>query len=197
MDIDRALYLIFAIPCGLVELYISLKKYSSTQPKSSSKDSGTLAFIWIIITCSQVLTVHCIRQDYGAKILDNGSFKYFLWIPANICVYFLGHLLRQQAIQQLGTWFTTAVRTNRHQQLINSGWYAKMRHPSYTGVLMYFLAVTLLLNNWLGLVGILMPVVLVFLYRIHVEERALQEHFGQKYEDYRKKVPNMLLPTLF
>ena len=197
MDADRLLYALFAMPCGLVELYISTKKFSSTVDKSSSKDRGSFASIWLIIAASQVFTVHCIRQGWGVKIIDDGPLKYLAWIPSSILIYLLGHGLRQQAINQLGTWFTTIVRTNANQQLIDSGWYARMRHPSYTGLLMYFLGITLLLNNWLGVVGIMLPVSLVFLYRIRIEEQALEKHFGVKYREYRKKVPNKILPTLF
>ena len=196
MDLDRLLYLIFAIPCGLIELYISTKNFSSTVDKSSSKDRGSFAYIWLIIAGSQAFAVYCIRQGLGMKIIDDGPVKSYCWIPASVLLYLLGHGLRRQAINQLGTWFTTIVRTNAKQQLIDSGWYARMRHPSYTGVLMYFLGLTLLLNNWLGVVGIILPVTFVFLYRIHIEEQALEKHFGEKYREYRTKVPNKIFPKL-
>jgi protein-S-isoprenylcysteine O-methyltransferase len=192
MDLDVFLYSLFAIPCALREFYISTKKYSS-----SSKDRGTLRFIWFIILCSQMLSVHYIRLGYGIKIIENSSFKYFLWIPLNIILYFMGHFLRQQAIEQLGQWFTSNVRTDENQQLIDFGLYSKVRHPSYTGVLMYFLAVIFLLNNWLGVIGIMIPICLVFLYRIHVEEQELKKHFGIKYEQYKLKVPKRIIPKIF
>ena len=109
----------------------------------------------------------------------------------------MGHLLRQQSIKQLGKWFTTVIRTNESQPLIDIGWYSKMRHPSYTGVLMYFLGNTLLMNNWLGLVGIMIPISSVFFYRIYVEEQELEKHFGIKYREYRVKVPRMIIPKVF
>ena len=97
--------------------------------------------------------------------------------------------MRKQAIDQLGKWFTTVVRTNENQPLIDSGWYGRMRHPSYTGLLMYFLALSLSLNNWLGIVGIICPITCAFLHRVRIEENALHEHSGVKYEEYRKKCP--------
>ena len=176
MDFDYFLYCLFAIPCGLLEIYISIKKYSTTS-KSPSKDRGTLIFIWLIIGCSQILSVHYVRLGYGSKIIENKFFKYFVWIPLNIILYLMGNLLRQQAIEQLGKWFTTAVRTDENQQIIDSGWYKIIRHPSYTGALMYFLALALLLNNWLGLIGMMIPISSVFLYRIYVEEEELKKTF--------------------
>lgn len=192
MDADIILYFLFGIPCGILEVYISIQKYAS--PK---KDRGTLIFIWLIIACSQILCVHYIRLGYGLKIIDNQFLKYFIWIPFNIVLYLMGNFLRQQAIEQLGKWFTTVVRTDENHQLIDTGLYRYIRHPSYAGALMYFLALSLLLNNWLGVFGIMIPICLVFLYRIYVEEEELKNHFGIKYEKYKEKVPKMIIPKIF
>lgn len=197
MDIDRILYLIFAIPCGLMEFYISKTKFSSKTERSASKDRGSFTSLWLVIMSSQALTVYLIRQGLGTKIIPNGPFKNFVWIPTSVIIYLLGHRIRHQSIRQLGDWFTTIVRTTEEQELIQSGWYARMRHPSYTGCLMYFLGVSALLNNWLGFFGIMLPISLVFRYRVYVEEKALHHHFGRKYDEYRQKVPNMFFPKLF
>jgi protein-S-isoprenylcysteine O-methyltransferase len=193
MDIDSFLAALFGISIGFIEFSISIKKYSSSSP---SKDRGTFIFIWIIVLCSMIFTLHYVRTGYGSKIIENQTFKYFFSIPFSIILCLTGYLLRQQSIEQLGKWFTTAIRTNESQQLIDIGWYAKMRHPSYTGVLMCFLSIALLLNNWLGLVGIMIPISSVFFYRIYVEEQELEKHFGIKYKEYRTKVPNMIIPKV-
>ena len=183
---------LFGIFYGLNELYISIKRYSS-----SSKDGGTFTSLWIVIVCSMLVSIHIVRRGYGWQMIEDPSGKYFIVIPIGVSVFLLGHILRQQAINQLGQWFTTAVRTDENQQLIDVGWYARMRHPSYTGSLTCFLGVSLLINNWLSLVGIMLPICSVFFYRISVEEEVLEKHFGMKYREYRKKVPNMILPKIF
>jgi protein-S-isoprenylcysteine O-methyltransferase Ste14 len=48
-----------------------------------------------------------------------------------------------------------------------------VRHPSYTGALMAFLGLALCLANWASLVVMVVPVLLVFLRRMQVEEGAL------------------------
>ncbi|CAF3531989.1 unnamed protein product [Rotaria sp. Silwood1] len=198
MDLDSFLCLVLGIPCFLMEMYISKTKYSSsTSTKSPSKDRGTFIFIWLIIICSQALSISCVRLDYGSKIIANKSFIYFLWISFNISLYLMGILLRKQSIEQLGKWFTTVIRTDENQKLIDFGWYKKMRHPSYAGLLLYFLALGLLLNNWLSLFISIIPISLVIFYRIHIEEQELKQHFGIKYEEYRQKVPYMIIPKVF
>ena len=195
MDIDRFLFLLCSVPCGLIELLISKQKFSSSVENSASKDGGTLPSIWITIVCSQAVSGMYIRDGRGMKMIEDGLVKRFVWIPLSISLFVLGHLLRRQAIQQLGKWFTTAVRTNEQQQLITSGWYARMRHPSYTGVLMYFLGLTLLLNNWLAVLSIILPIYTVLFYRTYIEEKALEEHFGNEYRIYKRKVSNRYLPS--
>ncbi|CAF2964829.1 unnamed protein product [Rotaria sp. Silwood2] len=198
MDLDGILYLLFCVPCCLMEIYISKVKYSSsTSSKTASNDRETFIFIWLIVTCSQVFSVSCARLGYGSKIIDKNSFIYYLWISFNIILYLMGVSLRKQSIEQLGEWFTTVIRTDDNQQLIDFGWYEKMRHPSYAGSLLYFLALALLLNNWLSLFIAMIPISLVFYYRIYIEEQVLKKHFGMKYEEYRQRVPHMIIPKVF
>lgn len=150
---------------GLNEIRISIGRYYSSS-KATSKDGGTFRSLWIVIMSSILTSVHLVRRGYGWKMIDNPSCRYFLLIPTGVSLFLLGHILRQQAIKQLGQWFTTAVRTDENQQLIDVGWYARMRHPSYTGALVCFFGPSLLMNNWLSLIGIMVPICSVFLYRI-------------------------------
>ncbi len=53
-----------------------------------------------------------------------------------------------------------------------------VRHPSYSGLLLVFLAVGLWTRNWLSLAIFMVPPMLALLYRMVVEEWALREAFG-------------------
>ena len=59
-----------------------------------------------------------------------------------------------------------------------------LRHPSYTGLLLAFAGCVLLLGNWVGAAGSLALVLAALLYRIRIEERALDAALGQRYRDY-------------
>lgn len=200
MDFDLILYSIVGTSAGLLESYYSITKYSSassTTLSSPSKDHGSMILIWLTILCSNCLCAHYVRLGYGLKIFLGFVPRFAFSVPVGIGLFVTGNLIRRQAIQQLGKWFTVAVRTNSEQQLIDSGWYRRMRHPSYTGVLMYFLGLALLMNNWLGIFVMWIPIVLVFLYRIRIEERELKKHFGSKYDQYARRVPAVLIPKIF
>jgi protein-S-isoprenylcysteine O-methyltransferase Ste14 len=46
--------------------------------------------------------------------------------------------------------------------------------------------------NWLSLLIVFLPILGVFLYRIRVEERVLQQHFGQEYEVYCRSTKRLV-----
>jgi len=78
--------------------------------------------------------------------------------------------------------------------LITDGVYTYIRHPQYTG----FLLITLgLLVHWATLPLLVMwPILLLQYYRLaKKEEREMQKEFGDKYKEYRKRVP-MFIPSI-
>jgi protein-S-isoprenylcysteine O-methyltransferase Ste14 len=77
--------------------------------------------------------------------------------------------------------------------LITDGVYTHIRHPQYVG----FLLITLgLLVHWVTLPLLVMwPILIVQYYRLaRKEERELEKEFGDKYKEYRKRVP-MFIPS--
>ena len=87
------------------------------------------------------------------------------------------------------------VQAARHQRVISSGPYAFVRHPMYSGVMLYFLGIPLLLGSWWG--AALAPVfALLFAIRARIEERALIEGLPG-YADYAERVRYRLVPGLW
>jgi protein-S-isoprenylcysteine O-methyltransferase Ste14 len=67
-----------------------------------------------------------------------------------------------------------------------------VRHPMYSGMILFFAGVPLLLGSWWGL--LMVPLVLVlFAARIRIEERTLREGLPG-YSDYMTRVRYRLLP---
>ena len=80
--------------------------------------------------------------------------------------------------------------------LIEKGLYKFIRHPAYTGSLLTFLGFGLTFSNWLSALVLFVPLTGVFLYRIHVEEQALTEFFGDAYLQYRRRTKR-LFPGIY
>jgi len=79
------------------------------------------------------------------------------------------------------------------QQVVSSGPYAVVRHPYYSGLLLWVLATPLALGSWWGLL-LLVPMALVLASRIHYEERFLTQNLPG-YAEYCKRVRYRLVPS--
>jgi protein-S-isoprenylcysteine O-methyltransferase Ste14 len=119
------------------------------------------------------------------------------WLrTAGLVLLILGLAIRWTAILTLGTTFSTNVAIHATQKLRTTGPYRWVRHPSYAGMLVIFAAIGLYERNWISLAAVLIFPTAALLYRIHVEEMALAEAFGEQYLDYRKATWR-LLPGLY
>lgn len=87
------------------------------------------------------------------------------------------------------------VQKDRVQRVITDGPYALVRHPMYSGALLYFAGLPLLLGAWWGLW--LVPLFFAgFAYRIGGEEATLRRDLDG-YANYAAKVPYRLVPYLW
>ncbi len=87
------------------------------------------------------------------------------------------------------------VQDDRHHRVISSGPYAFVRHPMYSGTILFFVGVPLLLGSWWG-VAIAPVFCLLFAVRTRIEERALVEGLPD-YADYAARVRYRLVPGLW
>lgn len=82
-----------------------------------------------------------------------------------------------------------------HQQVVVSGPYGIIRHPTYAGALVMIGGVPLALGSWFGLIpaALLVP---VLVWRLLREEAFLMVHLTG-YSDYRRRVPYRLVPMFW
>jgi len=110
---------------------------------------------------------------------------------AGVLIGLAGIALRWYAIRSLGRFFRMRVMTVPGQVVVESGPYALVRHPSYTGALITLLGVLLCSTNWLTLACFLIALP-GFAYRIVVEERALVKALGDPYRDYMRRTKRLI-----
>jgi protein-S-isoprenylcysteine O-methyltransferase Ste14 len=103
-----------------------------------------------------------------------------------ILLMLAGLLLRIWAVITLGKSFRTTIETSQEQKVIRSGPYRLIRHPSYTGLLVFCLGYGVALQNWLSLIIVVLLPLAALLYRIRIEEAALASSFGEDYLEYQK-----------
>jgi protein-S-isoprenylcysteine O-methyltransferase Ste14 len=87
------------------------------------------------------------------------------------------------------------LQDERHHQVADRGAYAFVRHPMYSGVVLYFCGMPLLLGSIWGLAMVPLLVAL-FAIRTEIEERALRRGLPG-YADYAARVRYRLAPGLW
>jgi protein-S-isoprenylcysteine O-methyltransferase Ste14 len=87
------------------------------------------------------------------------------------------------------------LQTERGHRVISTGPYAFVRHPMYSGSLLFFIGAPLLLGSWWG-VAMSPLFAVLFAIRAKIEERALIAGLPG-YADYTKRVHYRLLPGLW
>ena len=89
-----------------------------------------------------------------------------------------------QAYTTLGRSWSPKLDVRADQQLVTTGIYGVLRHPIYTGMILWALAHPLLFHNWIAGLAMLATFIPLFLIRIPREERMMVEHFGDAYREY-------------
>lgn len=95
------------------------------------------------------------------------------------------------AQRSLGDNVTTTVITRKDHKLVTHGPYRYIRHPLYTGGMVFFLAMSVAAGSWflLLVMSVVFPVLLA---RIPKEEEELRRRFGETYVAYVQRTGRFL-----
>ena len=104
----------------------------------------------------------------------------------------IGTSFRLWAIRTLKNAFSATVQIKQGQQLVTSGPYKRLRHPSYTGAWIAMFGAALLMHSYIGLVLLGPGMLLVYMRRIAVEERALEVGFGEEYRCMKERTQRLV-----
>ena len=159
--------------------------------QATLQDRGTQVLLWAVIALSLTASGFLRYRHLAPMHAADAWLK-----PAALAVLVLGLSIRVVAIRTLGRAFSANVATWSDQQLQRSGLYRVVRHPSYLGMVLIFLAIGLHTNDWVCLAVTLAPTTLALLYRIHVEEQALRGLFGAAYGEY-SRTTRRLIPGIY
>ncbi|HEY1583011.1 MAG TPA: isoprenylcysteine carboxylmethyltransferase family protein [Chthoniobacterales bacterium] len=182
---------IFALSLILMasEFLLALTKRSGTSARR--KDRMTLPLLWTVIGLS-IWTAFYLQAKFPQGAFAHRRSAYL----AGLTLFAIGLIVRWAAIIHLGRFFTVNVAIAEDHQLVTTGPYRHVRHPSYTGTFLIFLGYGLCMLNIYSLAAVFLPVVIAFLWRIHIEEEALRGAFGDKYEDYAART-RRVIPFLY
>jgi protein-S-isoprenylcysteine O-methyltransferase Ste14 len=117
-------------------------------------------------------------------------------LGAGAAVSVAGIALRVWSVRTLGQYFTYIVRVSADQQVVETGPYRLIRHPSYTGGVLTGIGIGLSMRYALAPLLIGGAMLASYLIRIGVEEKALAEGIGEPYRAYMTRTKR-LIPFLW
>lgn len=116
----------------------------------------------------------------------------FYWrYPIGAAIVALGLGFACWARYYLGRNWSGSVTLKEGHELIDTGPYGLARHPIYTGLILALVGSALALDQWRGVLAVVLAVASLWR-KLNVEERFMVEAFGERYEDYRRRVPALV-----
>jgi protein-S-isoprenylcysteine O-methyltransferase Ste14 len=175
----------FSIIFFLSEMILLLTKRSSRESSARQKDKGSLIILWIIITISFML---------GFRMANYGIWKTadYLFALTGLLVLVTGLIIRWTSIIQLKKAFTVDVAISKAHELKTDDLYRIIRHPSYLGLLLIMAGESVAMDSLRSFLVVVLPMIIAILYRIHVEEKLLEEGFGEMYQVYMRKTKRII-----
>lgn len=173
--VPRALSFAVIVVWAFVELRQSIR----TRPEATLAPGGSrrpLAYAYVV---GILAAVACEHNLHGLKIHPT---ELTTW--GGLVIMTLGVALRVWCFRTLGRYFTFTVQTSQDQPVIMTGPYRLLRHPSYAALLLIFIGLGLVYDNWGSLVVLTAAVASGLIVRIRAEERALVKDLGAKYQAF-------------
>ena len=174
-------YLSFAY--AFSEFALMLVKRSKDDSVKTRNDKGSLIFLWLMIT----------GGFFAGFFLSKQPNQF--WVGFGLPLILFGLIIRWIAILQLGSSFTVDVAINNSSKLKTNGIYERVRHPSYSGMLLVVVGFASTMCSIYSFLVFVIPVFVAIIYRISVEESLLQKEFGDSYlkysSDTKKLIPGI------
>ena len=129
----------------------------------------------------------------GYGILWQGKFweqTLPVWrLAPGVCFLVLASVLSWTATRALGRQWRIDAGLSSDHELVTAGPYSIVRHPIYTSMLCMILGMGFLIAP----LPLFAAAIVFFMagteVRVRVEERLLASHFGEAFQEYRRRVP--------
>lgn len=131
--------------------------------------------------------------EYSVEIVLFPWVKEIWWISClGIAMVVIGEIIRKAAVLTAGRSFTHLIRIyyEEEHKLVTHGIYRYIRHPGYSGFLIWAVGTQIMLCNPFSTIGFAVVVWHFFYKRIPYEEFFLRQFFGSDYEEYARQVPS-------
>jgi protein-S-isoprenylcysteine O-methyltransferase Ste14 len=182
---------ILFLPMLAVGLLLLVRNPALLKKRLNAKEEQTQQKI--VLFCSAVMFFAAfVLAGLNARFCWLAVPPWAVWIAA--AVFLLGYAMYGEVLRE-NAYLSRTVEVQTDQKVIDTGLYGVVRHPMYTGTVLLFLAMPLILGCLFSFAVMLIYIPIIAL-RIKNEETVLAE--GLKgYPEYMKKVKYRLIPFLW
>lgn len=135
-----------------------------------------------------ILVLYAIHQPW-MQALDFTLPAGLRWFGFVIGLVSIAFLVWTQV--ELGRQFSPQLQIRQEHQLITAGPYTHIRHPLYTAVIGFGLALALVSAHWIFLAFFILSLAGLW-FRVPKEERMLIDQFGEEYKAYMQRTGKFL-----
>lgn len=175
------LYLVLSLCSFLTD------KFLYTGQKTENKKENQITSIVLYLVWFTSLIVPVLEYVFLTR-------KNYIITLIGVLLVVIGIVVRGIAIKTLGEYFSSDVETWDNHSIVKVGIYKYIRHPAYSGNILQVIGFPLVLNSYLSLILSAITII-VFIWRIHVEEKFLVKH----HPEYKKYVAETkrILPKIW
>ncbi|MHA1278963.1 MAG: methyltransferase family protein [Candidatus Helarchaeota archaeon] len=124
-------------------------------------------------------------------LISNTTIVLILQI-VGISLYVIGFTLYSAGRLEIKEWFAELWSPSKlGDGFTSSGVYSCMRHPLYTGAIIFSVGMILVFQTWFGLLLYVYPIIMI-IWTAYKEEALLLERFGDEYRQYMNKTGRFL-----
>ena len=176
----------------LIESFVRKGPDAKTLQKTEHDRGSTNLVAFAFIASCVLLVAAPVLNDLHAGFMQmNLGFNIL-----GLIIAAAGILIRITAVQTLGRFYTRTLRETDDHQIVSNGIYQYIRHPGYLGNILLFIGAGFALGNLYSFIVITVLFLVIYVYRIKVEEQMLVGIFGDHYKEYSKKTKK-LLPFIY
>lgn len=174
----------------VIVAYIRGKTFWETQISGNIRQSerSDRSFWMITVSMMAVFYLSPLEHIYFASQLPRT-----IWMEySGVGLFSFGSGMFVWARRTLGVNYSGHLSVKEGQQLVQSGPYRAIRHPAYAGYLLMALGIALGYSSLVGIASTLFALLPCMIYRIHIEDRLLAEHFGKQFDQYCRKTQRLI-----
>ena len=177
------------LPYGLMAVLVLVETYASRVRRSDAPRRFDPSFLPIILLIGGGYWL-AVNLTYRWSPAAPNLGDWAVWTGAALTL--AGAALRVWSVATLGRYFTYVVQVSADQQVVETGPYRLVRHPSYSGALLMGAGIGLSLRSPYAPLLIVGTSLLAYIIRIFVEERALAEGIGEPYRAYMRRTKRLI-----